>query len=67
MKDKMRYEEIPPLIKMSLLREWIISWGNDLGYSLTESDIDKIYYENINDIDSIFYWKVESIVKNYMN
>ena len=67
MKDKMRYEEIPPLIKMSLLREWIISWGNDLGYSLTESDIDKIYYENINDIDSIFYWKVESIIKNYMN
>ena len=67
MKDKMRYEEIPPLIKMSLLREWIISWGNDLGYSLTESDIDKIYYENINDIDNIFYWKVESIVKNYMN
>ena len=67
MKDKMRYEEIPPLIKMGLLREWIISWGNDLGYSLTESDVDKIYYENINDIDSIFYWKVESIIKNYMN
>ena len=67
MKDKMRYEEIPPLIKMVLLKEWIISWGNDLGYSLTESDIDKIYYENINDIDSISYWKVESIIKNYMN
>lgn len=64
-KDK-KYFELTPLMKISLLRVWIKEWCKRLDIKLSEEEIDIIYYNNVSNIDNIYFPNTEIIVKEYM-
>ena len=64
-KDK-EYSKLTPLEKMVLLMGWIEEWGKILNIKLSEEEIDIIYYNNIDNIDNIYFPNTEIIVREYI-
>ena len=61
-----KHSKLTPLEKMILLPIWIKEWCKVLNIKLSEEEIDIIYYNNIDNIDNIYFPNTEIIVREYI-
>jgi hypothetical protein len=54
-----------PLEKRALLWVWIEGALKELNINLSEQELEDIYYDNVNNIDNIFYSNIIQILEKY--
>ena len=60
------FYELTPLAKRNLLRVWIKVWGERLDINLLDEDIESIYYNNISNIENIFFPNTLFLIEKYL-
>lgn len=63
-----RVTQSPPtsLEKRNLLRVWINLWAERLNIILSDDDVEAIYYDNVINVDKIFFPNTLFLVEKYL-
>ena len=54
-----------PLEKRALLWVWIEGALKELNINLSEQELEDVYYDNVNNIDNIFYSNIIQVLEKY--